>query len=173
MTMEAAFVLTERSVPITVGPVDDDRTPEGMVCLGTTIAGRMVARCVVPPETADFVLGRGLFADPVPLALAARLADPGLQCRLFAVVPLPSDALADPAEEEQSPWSSSVPSWRPEAEAEETRQAAVLLGHVVRFTRDRKHPGDLPREAADVLATIVGGQVTEVVDKLLEDLLGS
>ncbi|MEK6596867.1 MAG: hypothetical protein AABY91_00940, partial [Gemmatimonadota bacterium] len=53
----------------------------------------------------------------------------------------------------------------------DTEMAAVLLGHVVRFTRDRRHPASLPLEAADVLSTIVQGRVAEVVDKLLEDLL--
>jgi hypothetical protein len=52
------------------------------------------------------------------------------------------------------------------------RQAAVFLGQIIRFDHDRKHPGDLALETMDVLRTIVQGDVSEVVDKVLEDLLG-
>lgn len=173
----AAFVLTERPVPIEVRPMEDDRTPEGMVCLGTMLNGRVIARCVVPPEALEFIEERNLFEGPVPIALAAHEASPGLQCRLFAVVPMPSVVGEDEEEEEEEPWAASVPSSdfdRETAGEEETpRQAAILLGHIVRFDRDRKHPDSVGMEAADVLATIVSGRVTEVVDKVLEDLLGS
>jgi hypothetical protein len=174
MKPEGAFLLTETPVPLEVREVADERTPEGMVCLGTSIHGRLVARCVVPPEAAEFVKHLHLFSQPVPLALAAHEADPGLQCRLFAVVLLPADALAEPDEDSSEPWSDSVPSWQPGSDAvrAEPRQGAVLLGHIVRFARDRKHPDNLALEAADVLATIVQGRVAEVVDKVLEDLMG-
>jgi hypothetical protein len=52
------------------------------------------------------------------------------------------------------------------------RQAAVFLGQIVRFDKDRRHPGDLALETMDILRTIVQGEVSEVVDKVLEDLLG-
>lgn len=172
MTPDAAFVLTEQPVPLEITPLEDDRTPEGMVCLGTRIRGRLVARCVVPPVAAEFVLERGLFEQPVPLALAAETADPGLQCRLFAVVLLNPEDFVEPEEDGSEPWSASVPSWEGEAaEPAEPRQAAVLLGHIVRFQRDRKHPDNLALEAADILTTIVQGRVLDVVDKVLEDLL--
>jgi hypothetical protein len=172
---QAAFVLTDRPVPIRVTPMDDDRTPEGMVCLGTVMNGRVVARCVVPPEALEFIESRKLFEEPVPIALAAHEESPGLQCRLFAVIPLPPGEL-DQEDEEDEPWRASVPSSdfdREPAPAEaEPRQAAILLGHIVRFERDRKHPDSIGMEAADVLATIVAGEVSEVMDKVLEDLLG-
>ena len=174
MTPEAAFVLTEQPVPLEIVRLHDDRTPEGMVCLGTRIGGRLVARCVVPPQAAVFVLERGLFDEPVPLALAAETDDPGLQCRLFAIVLLNPEVLEEPEEEPGEPWAASVPSWE-QQQAEppaEPRQAAVLLGHIVRFARDRRHPDSLALEAADILATIVQGKVVEVVDKVLEDLMG-
>ena len=126
----------------------------------------------------------GLFDDPVRLALAAQEASPGLQCRLFALVQIPREVLEEGEEEEEDPepWAVSVPSSDYERVVQDesddgegsegdTEMAAVLLGHVVRFTRDRRHPASLPLEAADVLSTIVQGRVAEVVDKLLEDLL--
>jgi len=172
-----ALVLTDGPVAITVRPLEDERTPEGMVCLATWFEGRLIGRCVVPPEVAVFLAEHQLLEQPVPLALAAREEPPGLQCRLFAVVELPLEA-EEGAEPE--PWAASVPSSsyeeviRAENGPEQggSRQAAVLLGHVVRFARDRKHPDSLPMEAADVLASLVSGQATDVVDKVLEDLLG-
>jgi hypothetical protein len=109
--------------------------------------------------------------------LAVKEADPGLQCRLFAVVDLPPEALAEEDEEPEPPWASSVPSSKfdelsqsgsPESEHQ---RVAVLLGHIVRFAKDRRHPENLPLEAADVLATLVQGRASEVVDKVIEDLL--
>lgn len=173
---QVALVATDRPVAISVVPIEDERTPEGMVCLGTSLEGRLVARCVVPPEAAAFLEDRELFADPVRLVLAARAAPPGLQCRLFALVPLPEGAFEE--EDEEEPWASSVPSSdydraiRPSQAGDAPRAVAVLLGHVVRFTDDRRYPDHLAREAADVLATIVAGRVSEVVDKVLGDLLG-
>ena len=80
-------------------------------------------------------------------------------------------------DEPEAPWAASVPGAGYEAAVEgpqddEDRQAAVFLGQIIRFARDRKHPGDLALETMDVLRTIVEGEVSEVVDKVLEDLLG-
>ena len=175
---DAALVLTDRPVPIEVVALEDERTPEGMLALGTTINGRVVARCAVPPEALEFIEANRLFEHPVALALAAQEEEPGLQCRLFAVVTLPARILRGEAEDDdREPWAASVPSSDFDRVAgaddgEGDRQAAVLLGHIVRFRQDRKHPDNVGLEAADVLATIVQGQVSEVVDKVLGDLLG-
>jgi hypothetical protein len=172
-----ALVVTDGPVQINVAPLEDERTPEGMVCLGTRVDGRLIARCVVPLEVADLISRRAILQEPVPLALAVKEADPGLQCRLFAVVDLPPEALAEEDEEPEPPWASSVPSSKfdelsqsgsPESEHQ---RVAVLLGHIVRFAKDRRHPENLPLEAADVLATLVQGRASEVVDKVIEDLL--
>jgi hypothetical protein len=160
-----------------VARLDDERTPEGMVCLGTRVEGRLIARCVVPKEMAEMLEERRILRDPVPLALAVKEAAPGLQCRLFAVVDLPADALAE-EEEPEAPWASSVPSSHfdtlshSDDEPGESQRVAVLLGHVVRFEKDRRHRGNLPLEAADVLAALVAGRASDVVDKVLEDLIG-
>ncbi|MGH7561514.1 MAG: hypothetical protein ACRENB_10885 [Gemmatimonadales bacterium] len=173
-----AVAATDRPLPLAIRALEDERAPEGMSCLGSYLGPRLVARCVVPPEAAEFLLERGLFERPVRLALAAREAPPGLQCQLYALVEL-RDEMLEEEEDGKAPWAASVPgAGYDEAVAEgedaegEDRQAAVFLGQIVRLDRDRKHPGDLALETVDVLRAIVEGEVSEVVDKVLEDLLG-
>jgi hypothetical protein len=190
-----ALAATDRPLPLRLAPIEDDRAPDGMSCIGSFLGPKLVARCVVPPDAAAFLLERGLFAQPVRLALAAREESPGLQCQLFALVELPADFFSNDGDDEEadSPWADSVPGAsydravhdapeeaaagdseeeEEEGEEEADRQAAVFLGQIIRFDRDRKHPADLALEAMDVLRTIVQGDVSEVVDKVLEDLLG-
>lgn len=189
-----ALAATDRPLPLRLAPIEDDRAPDGMACIGSFLGPKLVARCVVPPDAAAFLLERGLFAQPVRLALAAREETPGLQCQLFALVELPADFFSSEGDDEEgdTPWADSVPGAAYERTVHDApedpgsapddgedgddedgdRQAAVFLGQIIRFDRDRKHPADLALEAMDVLRTIVQGDVSEVVDKVLEDLLG-
>jgi hypothetical protein len=108
------------------------------------------------------------------VVLVARVAPPGLQCQLFAMVPIPDE---DPADSEE-PWAASVPSSSYEAsmeaesdEANDPQVAPVPLGNIVRYQSDRVHPESLPLETADVLRKIIEGETSEVVDRALADLL--
>lgn len=179
----AVLAATDRPVPIEVREIDDDRVPAGMRCLGTFLDAKLVARCAVPPGAPDYFARHGVFAEPRQLVLAAREEDPGLQCELYAIVPLPPEPMPEEDDDDAEPWAASVPSSqyeqavakaRADADAGSERpMAAVLLGSIVRFHRDRKHPESLPLETIDVLARIVSGRVVEAVDKVLDDLLGS
>src|ERR1041384_3037878 len=71
--------------PVRIAAIEDERAPEGMACIGSFLGPRLVARCVLPPDAAAFLLDPGLFAQPGRLALAAREESPGLQCQLFAL----------------------------------------------------------------------------------------
>jgi hypothetical protein len=175
---------TDQPVPLEVREIEDERVPEGMHCMGTFLDGNLVARCAVPPGAADYFVRHGVFGEPRQLVLAAREESPGLRCELYAIVPMPAGALeefGDDGEDAAEPWAASVPSSRYEAtiadnnpvpEPGESPMAAVLLGQIVRFEKDRKHPESLSLETVDVLARIVSGRVVEVVDKVLGDLLG-
>lgn len=182
---DGVIVATEQPLPLAVERVEDDRAPEGMVVLGSFLGGRLVARCAVPEEAAALLEERDFFRDPARLVLAAREAPPGLQCQLFALVELPPGELTDARDDDETaadePWAASLPGARydratgftpPGADEAEAGQAAVLLGQIVRFDRDRKHRDSLSLEAVDVLSTIVQGRLVEVVDKVLDDLLG-
>jgi hypothetical protein len=183
----AAIAATETPVQLTVGLVADDRVPEGMVCMGSYRNGRLVARSVMPPEAWQQIEEFGIFDDPVQVVLVARAAPPGLQCQLYAMVPLPDEEEEDDDEE---PWAASVPGSGYEAAVEEEEEddadaedsdadgedepkvAPIPLGHIVRYERDRVHPESLPLEAVDVLRKIIDGSTSEVIDRALADLLG-
>jgi hypothetical protein len=176
----AVLAATDRPVPIEVREIADERVPPGMGCLGTFLDSKLVARCIVPPGAAEYFAKHGVFSQPRQLVLAAREEEPGLQCELYAIVPLPPEPMLDEEDDDVEPWAASVPSSQyeravaedQESESGERPMAAVLLGSIVRFQRDRKHPDSLPLETIDVLAKIVSGRVVEAVDKVLEDLLG-
>lgn len=183
----AVFVTTTTAIPITVQRMEDERAPEG-VCLGAFIGERLVARCAMPSEAIEHLLRLDLFAEPVPLGLFAYEEEPGLQCRLFALVPHEKLKDADSADE---PWKESVPSYEQsrstdnvdadaevfgdlDDDGERERRETVLLGHIVRFESDRKHNDDLAAEAVDILQKIiVGGPLNEADTKAIDDLLDS
>ncbi|HEY4648074.1 MAG TPA: hypothetical protein VIG95_03170, partial [Gemmatimonadales bacterium] len=171
----AAIAATAEPVQLMVRLVEDDRVPAEMVCMGTFRNGRLVARSVMSPEAWAQIVEHRLFDGPLQVVLVARVAPPGLQCQLFAMVPLPEEEPEDP----QEPWAASVPSSSYEAsldggaeEEADPRVAPVPLGNIVRYQRDRVHPDSLPLETADILKKIVEGEAAEVVDRALADLLG-
>ena len=174
----AAIAATAEPVQLEVSLIKDDRVPADMVCMGTYRNGRLVARSVMSPEAWAQIEEHGFFDDPLQVVLVARLAPPGLQCQLFAMVPLPDD-IEEEGDESEEPWSASVPSSSYEASVgsgeeseEDLRVAPVPLGNIVRYQSDRVHPDSLPLETADVLKRIIEGDASEVVDRALADLLG-
>ena len=171
----AAIAATEEPVQLDVALVEDERVPSDMVCMGTFRNGRMVARAVLTPEAWAQIEEHGFFDEPLQVVLVARLAPPGLQCQLFAMVPVGQEE----REEADEPWAASVPSSAYEStvesendEEEDPQVAPIPLGNIVRFERDRVHPDSLPLETADVLRKIIEGGTSEVVDRALSDLLG-
>lgn len=174
-----AFVSTQQSIKLKIDEVEDDRTPEGMICMGTYFRRRLIARSIVAREALEELEHHHVFEEPVRLGLAAVEQDPGLQCRLYAL--LPSSEFRED-EEPAEPWLASVPRFEDISYGEETPDGneemeeeeivPVLLGHIVRFSRDRRHPEDLAAEAADVLRAVLSDDrpLTNVIDKMLEDL---
>src|SRR5918998_600973 len=102
----AAIATTAEPVQLEVALIWDDRVPAEMVCMGTYRNGRLVARSVMSPEAWEQIQAHGFFDQPLQVVLVARVAPPGLQCQLFAMVPLPEDE----SEEPEEPWAASVPS---------------------------------------------------------------
>src|SRR5713101_2923844 len=84
-----AIAATEEPIQLSVTLLEDERVPEGMVCMGTYRNGRLVARSVMTPEAWTQIEEHRFFDDPLQVVLVARVAPPGIQCQLFAMVPLP------------------------------------------------------------------------------------
>jgi hypothetical protein len=174
----AVFVTTREPVHISVSPIEDARAPESSA-LGAFIAGRLIARSAMPAEAIEKLLALKLFDTPVPVGLLAFEEDPGLQCRLVALVPRSS--IVD-EESGNEPWKASVPSYEESADMSidpddpQAQYQTVLLGHIVRFARDRKHPDDLAAEAVDVLQKVLAGGTDPLKDadeRAIDDLLDS
>ena len=169
-----AIAATAEPVQLKVALIEDERVPSEMVCMGTFRNGRLVARTVMTPEAWGQIQENDYFQQPLQVVLVGRIAPPGLQCQLFAMVPFPEDD-----SDAEEPWSASVPSssyessLEPEATPEDDpRVAPVPLGNIVRYQRDRVHPDSLPLETADILKKIIEGDASEVIDRALADLLG-
>src|SRR5918994_2201552 len=161
----AAIAATETPVQLTVGLVEDQRIPDGMVCMGSYRNGRLVARSVMPPEAWAQIDEYGIFDEPVQVVLVARAAPPGVQCQLYAMVPLPDEEDDEPDE----PWAASVPGASYEASLEQSEEdedededepRVAPIGHIVRYERDRVHPQSLPLEAVDLLRKVIDGKTS-------------
>ncbi len=171
----AVFVTTREPIRLSVSRLEDPRAPESSA-LAAYIDGRLVARCAMPPEAIDRLVALKLFEEPLPIGLFAYEESPGLQCRLFALVP--RDALEEAAHEHE-PWKASVPSYEESDNDEDNGPAhpyeTILLGHIVRFAKDRRHPDDLAAEAVDILQKIIGGgdELRDADKRAIDDLLDS
>ncbi len=194
----AVFVNTREPVQITVSQLDDPRAPDSSA-LAAYIDGRLIARSAMPAEAIARLLELQLFEAPVRLGLFAFEEEPGLQCRLFALVP--REALEAGAHDAE-PWKASVPSYESSRDDDDdddeldddendadddddddvddddedmTPFEHILLGHIVRFAKDRRHPDNLVSEAVDILQRIIhGAESLEDADrKAIDDLLGS
>jgi hypothetical protein len=180
------FVTTREPVPLRIEALDDPRAPDGSV-MGTYIDDRLVARSAMPAEAIARLLQLRLFEEPVPLGLFAFEESPGVQCRLYALVPR---AALEAGEHAAEPWKASVPSYeatrgagraRGDDEGEEGEEGepppfeTVLLGHIVRFAGDRRHGENLAAEAVDILQRILHGadSLKDADTKAIDDLLGS
>lgn len=180
---DGVLVRTASKLRIRVKPIRHHLTPEGSACLGSFLNGELIARCVLPEETAAQFLRMGILDDPVHLALLMKEGEEGLDGKLLALTPVPEDMNNSRGSGEEAPWKQSVPSSNyeeavaAEEDGEDDRVAAVFLGKVVRMEEDRKHPENLAMEAADVLRSVVKGdgreKAREAVDRLLEEVTES
>src|SRR5690606_34074948 len=173
-----------------VSPLDDERAPEGSV-LGTFIGARLIARCAMPREAIDQLMSLKLFEQPVPLALLAVEEDPGIQARLFALVP--SERIIEAQEEiesEDEPWKSSVPSFENSMDDDDdlddedddddddeeggARSASIHHGYIDRCRGISKTSDGLAAEAGDIPNKIgTGGKRRDVHSRPVDDLLES
>lgn len=178
---EHVLVGTAAPVQLDVTPIDHHLTPDGTVCIGTFHEGRAIGRCAIPRESVEDFLEMDLFDEPVALALNVRVGGPGIEGSLLALVPMDQAENAGVSEPDE-PWRASIPKSEYEADYESedeeddedsaasSQLVGIFLGEIVRFDRDRRDPDNLLREAADMLACVIRGQVGSVVDRVIEEL---
>ena len=169
------LVGTAAPVQIEVRTVEHHLTPDDTVCIGTFHEGRTIGRCAIPDESVKEFLDMSLFDKPVSLALNARLGGPGVEGSLLALVPMEQTEVG--SDEEDEPWRASVPDISLDSEestdsdvGSASHLVGVFLGEIVRFDQDRRVPNSLLREAADMLAGIMRGEVSSAVDRVIEEL---
>ena len=152
----AVFVTTREPIALAVSRLDDPRAPESSA-LAAYIDGRMVARSAMPPEAIERLVDLKLFEEPVALGLFAFEDAPGYEAMRDADDDMDDDMDDDEDDDDESPYET------------------ILLGHIVRFAKDRKYPDNLAEEAVDILTRIIhGAEPLEDADrKAIDDLLGS
>jgi len=168
---ERVLVGTASPIQLEVRPIEHHLTPSGAVCIGTFHEGRPIGRCAIPSDSVQDFLEMELFRTPVSVALNVRKGGPGVEGSLLALVPVER---TEGDEDDEEPWRSSLPSAAYDAGMDEDSSdrhlVGIFLGEVVRFDSDRRSGDSLLREAADMLAGVIRGQVGSVVDRVIEDL---
>ena len=170
-----------------IAPLDHDRAKPGEQAFATYLAdapaeARPIAVGVLAPESVAALVASDLFAEPAPLMLRAAEAEGG-QLRGVVSALLPRAALerfARRLESDREPWAASVPD-APDlvAGADDTAadgdppdaRAPFALGALFRFAENRKHPGDLAAEAADLFMTVLSGGAMDADAKKIDNLI--
>ena len=168
-----------------VAPLDHDRAKPGEQAFATYLAdgpaeSRPIAVGVLAPEAVAALVASDLFAEPTPLMLRAAEAEGG-QLRGVVSALLPQEALerfARQLESANEPWAASIPTVPDvvpgvdDGDAEQRNaRAPFALGALFRFAENRKHPGDLAAEAADLFMTVLSGGAMDADAKKIDNLI--
>jgi hypothetical protein len=180
-----AVLLTNTAFRLRVEAVPHERSKPGEQAFATYLAdlpaeeARPVAVGMLPADTVAALLASDLFAAPAPLMLRASETEDGqLQAVVSALLPQSalerfSRRLSTPDE----PWSASVPATHDltpgggDEEEDEDPLMPFALGALLRFAENRKHPGDLPSEAADLFMTVLSGGAMDADAKKIDNLI--
>ncbi len=173
-----------------LAPLEHDRAKPGEQAFATYLAtadgdARPIAVGMLSTEAVAALVASELFVAPAPLMLRAVEAENG---QLHGVVSalLPREALerfARQLETEHEPWAASVPT-APEPipgvdsgaeggadDDEPNARVPFALGALFRFAENRKHPGDLAAEAADLFMTVLSGGAIDADEKKIDNLI--
>lgn len=186
------FLASRQPIPLRTevadeGPVPDDAVPVDVYRRDT---GHRIGQFAAAGDALKRL--RGLFQEPRRLGMGCREEDPGLVGQLVALVPVSvlTDLFEPEGDGSEEAWRESLteppelgtpepePGLEPEgagagdAEAADERMkfGALHLGSVVRFERDRSHPGQFVEEATDLFETAVEGDLPPVSERLLHEL---
>lgn len=181
-------VVTPTPIPLRLEPVERDELREGERAFATYVAAegaptRPIAVNSLPAELLESLLASGIFDRPRHLMASVHEEDGGLRGLLAALVPAEEVerwARRHEEEGESEPWRASVPevpSFDLDAhdDAHDDEHAIpvvpIPLGVIVRFAENRRHPDDVVQEAADLVASVLGGYGTDAKEKKIDNLL--
>jgi hypothetical protein len=181
-------VVTPTPIPLRIEPVERDEVREGERAFATYVDAegaptRPIAVNSLPTELLESLLVSGIFDRPRHLMASVHEEEGGLRGLLAALVPADEVerwARRHEEEGESEPWRASVPEApsfeldTPEAQNDAQHAIAVVpipLGVIVRFAENRRHPDDVVQEAADLVASVLGGYGTDAKEKKIDNLL--
>lgn len=194
---DVVFVGTKSLVPLDTELDDDRLVPDGTVSvrLLRRDTGAPIGQFAASEDTVQQL--RGLLLEPRQLGLSCAEEYPGVVGQLLVLLP-PSeleglmgggegrpeedwrrslDQVPDLSDEAAAgpPAGAAAPPPDPDGPGpgdagEDDRLAALHAGNVVRFEADRAHPGNLAREAADLLREALEGPLPPLSDRLIEEL---
>lgn len=166
---DRVMVLTAERVPLEVRPVSSELVSEGQICLGAHFQNRLLARSAVEEDDASLVLQ--LLRVPAQVGLLAAEEHEGVQASLVALLPRAEvQDILRKVELEAEPWKASLEGPDYEAASRSEDPVLVPLGSVVRIPEKRVSPGDLQKEAEDMLRSLMTQGGEEVVDQILDSL---
>ena len=187
-------VVTPGPVPLRLEMVERDEVGNEESAFATFIDAegapeRPIAVNSLPRELVESLVASQLFTEPRHLMAAVHEEAGGLRGLLSALVP--AELVERWAREHErdddeghEPWKASVPetpafdapSSFEEAAAETAEHAQAMipipLGIILRFAENRRHPDDVVKEAADLVASVLGGFGVDAKQKRIDDLLG-
>ena len=143
---------------------------------------RPVAVGMLPADAVATLLASDLFAEPAPLMLRAGEEEGGrLRAVMSALLPQATlERFARRMSAESEPWAASLPA-EPDAIPGVDAAAGAgddgdplvpfALGVLFRFAENRKHPGDLAAEAADLFVTVLRQGAMDADAKKIDNLI--
>jgi hypothetical protein len=143
---ERIHLATDREIEIEqrLLPEDPELAPDAAI-IGTYLAGRLIGKVAVPPDS--FSTDELGFSSAQLEYLGTELEDKSIKAQICARVEAEREAWQETAEHEH-----------------------VMLGTVVRLAKDRRHLTDLQQECVEHFAAILQGQAVPLVDKMLEGI---
>jgi hypothetical protein len=187
-------VVTPGPVPLRLEMVERDEVAEEEGAFATFIDAegapeRPIAVNSLPRELVESLVASKLFTEPRHLMASVHEEQGGLRGLLSALVP--AELVERWAREHEhdhdegnEPWKASVPetpsfevpsSYEGEAAGDDEHAQAMIpipLGIILRFAENRRHPDDVVKEAADLVASVLGGFGVDAKQKRIDDLLG-
>ena len=147
-----------------------------------------------PAPLVDAFLATDAFGEPVIVVGAAWEEEGGVRGELSVLLPARAmkdmqETISPPenAHDEREPWADSAPhsgssyddavdGTDDDHDADDSQSephVPLVIGAIIRFPENRKHPGDFALEVDDLMRAILDGRAMDASEKRIENLLGN